>query len=108
MSETHPSKNDKGESLFHYYVDLFEPEESLQKPQTVNLYEVLEKIFEDPNHQEPDLQPVREILLSLIEHGGRHTIHGESAPIMGKHPCARITSRKKDVPLFVINRSCFF
>jgi hypothetical protein len=111
VSETHPSKDQDANPLFHFYVDLFQDKEHLQKPQTVNLYEVLETIFADPAG-EPDLQPLREILLSLIEHGGRHDNHGQDRPIFGKHLCARKTPRQKgSTPSvycrYLFPRSCF-
>ena len=59
-----------------------------------NLYEVLETIFEDPT-KEPDLQPLREILVALVEDGGLHCYHGKDKPVFGKHPCARITPKRK-------------
>ena len=76
----------------------------MQKPATVNLYEVLEKIFKNDTNKEPDLQPLREILLSLIEHGGRHSYHGEHAPVLGKHQCARQAKATKDRPCLIYCR----
>ena len=62
---------------------------------------MLEKIFENPA-EEPDLQPLRELLMSLIEHGGRHDKHGQYPPVAGVHHCARFKSQtKKDA------RNCY-
>ena len=94
VSEKHPGKDDSSSPLFHFYVDLFSKHDHLKKPQTVNLYEMLEKIFEQPE-EEPDLQPLRELLLSLIEHGGLHDRHGQYPPVAGVHQCARFKSQQK-------------
>ena len=62
---------------------------------------MLEKVFERPD-EEPDLQPLRELLLSLIEHGGLHDKHGQFPPIAGVHKCARFKSQQKKDP-----RDCY-
>ena len=107
VSETHPSRDDLGNPLFDFYVDLFYHQKELQNPKTINLYEVLEKIFENSENEEPDLQPLREILLSLIEHGGRHDYHGERRPILGHHQCARKVPRNLNLPYQVYCRYLF-
>ena len=105
-SERHPGKDDASSPLFNFYVDLFSKHDHLKKPQTVNLYEMLEKVFERPD-EEPDLQPLRELLLSLIEHGGLHDKHGQFAPIAGVHKCARFKSQQKKIHATVIAAICF-
>ena len=94
VSETHPCKDELGNPLYHFVIEDLRPKKHLHKPQTINLYEVLETIFEDPT-KEPDLQPLREILVALLEDGGLHCYHGKDKPIFGKHPCARKTPKRK-------------
>jgi len=85
VSETHPAKDPEG---IHYY-DLFI--ENLQlpdcaKPQVINMHEVLEDAFAQ---DEPDFTRLKQILVALIEDGQRHDYHGDHAPTLGVHACAR-------------------
>jgi len=92
VSETHPAKDTHGDALYDFVIDnLTLPE--MQRPQTVNLREVLERAFATPT--EPDLSEVKKILLALLEDGQRHTWHGHRTPTFGRDPCARKLKRKK-------------
>ena len=58
----------------------------------MDLLELLEKTF---STEKPDLQPLRKLLLALIEDGQHHLGHEKGPPIVGVHPCARKGSCSK-------------
>ena len=91
VRETHPAKEAHGEPLYDFVIEnLMLP--SMSRPQTVNLRELLERAFADP--EEPDLTEIKKVLLALIEDGQRHTWHGHRAPTWGRDPCARKLHRR--------------
>ena len=51
---------------------------------------VLDEVF-DPKREKLDLEPVRRLVAAPVESSGRHKLHERSAPVIGKHPCARGT-----------------
>ena len=73
--EWHPSKDVNGNPLYDYAREHVE-ERTLRRPQCVNLLEMLEEIFDTPQGTEPDVLPLKKLLLSLVEDGQRHTGHG--------------------------------
>ena len=79
VSEMHPCRDAHGAELYGFN-DL--TVENLQlphraKPQCVRLLPLLEDVL---HAEEPDLTPLKEVLLALIETGQRHTLHGFHAP----------------------------
>ena len=52
----------------------------------MDLGALLERVLADEN---PDLTPLKQVLVALVEDGQRHTMHGHRAPEKGRHPCAR-------------------
>ena len=77
-----------GDPLYDYAREHVE-ERTLRRPQCVDLLEMLEEIFDTPQGTEPDVLPLKKLLLSLVEDGQRHTGHGHRKPQWGVHPCAR-------------------
>ena len=87
VSEMHPCRDADGADLYGFN-DL--TIENLQlpyraKPQCVRLLPLLEAALRS---EEPDLMPLKEVLLALIETGQRHTLHGFHAPHVGQ-ACAK-------------------
>ncbi len=77
VREMHPVKEADGKPLYDFLIEnLMLP--GAQRPQTVNLREVLDRALAHPH--EPDLTEIQAILLALIEDGQRHTLHGHRAP----------------------------
>ena len=56
---------------------------------------VLDAVFDPelPDDVEPDVQPLKELLLRLIHHGQMHDMHGYDKPKEGVHACARNSKR---------------
>ena len=103
VREMHPAKEPDGTPLYDFVIEnLMLP--SAQRPQTVNLREVLERAFSKPDA--PDLSELQTLLLALIEDGQRHTWHGHRTPTWGKDPCAR-KIRKQGESEYVICRYLF-
>ena len=86
IKEWHPSKDAGGNQLYPFKIDLLQNRD-FEKPQSVDLLELLEKIHS--NDRDVDLDQLRRLLLALIEDGQRHTMHGHNAPQYGSHPCAK-------------------
>ena len=86
VKEWHPAKDAGGKQLYPFRADLLERNE-FQKPQTVDLLELLENIHTDEINA--DLAPLRRLMLALIEDGQRHTMHGHNPPKLGLHHCAK-------------------
>ena len=55
------------------------------KPQTVDLKSLLDDVFAS---ETPDLQPLKRVLIALIEDGQRHTFHQHGPPTKGVHACS--------------------
>ena len=75
----HPSKNLNGNPSYNYARQHVE-ERTLRRPQCVDLLEMLKEIFDTPQGTEPDVLPLKKLLLSLVEDGQRHTGHGHRKP----------------------------
>ena len=91
VRESHPAKEANGEPLYPFLIEnLLLP--GMARPQTVNLYDLLERTFATPG--EPDLSELKTVLLALIEDGQRHTWHGHRVPTWGRDPCARKLRRR--------------
>ena len=91
VRESHPAKEANGEPLYSFLIEnLLLP--GMARPQTVNLYVLLERTFATPS--EPDLTELKTVLLALIEDGQRHTWHGHRVPTWGRDPCARKLRRR--------------
>jgi hypothetical protein len=61
-------------------------------PHTVRLSSLLEKVLLEPDgtpRTEVDLNPVRQLVASLVNNGNRHDRHGKLAPDWKKDACAR-------------------
>ena len=85
-SEWHPAKDDGGCKLYDFHIENL-GDASLGRPQTIDLGAVLDEVLAV---EEPDLTPLKRIVIALIEDGQRHTAHGHSAtPVKGRHQCAR-------------------
>ena len=84
-SESHPAKDAAGEPLYEFIIENLQHPE-LARPQTVNLKALLDEVFSSDT---PDLQPLKRVLVALIEDGQRHTFHQHGPPVKGVHPCAR-------------------
>ena len=89
IKEWHPAKDAGGHQLYPFRADLLQNVE-YDKPQTVDLFEVLENTLSDSKNV--DLGGRRRLLLALIEDGQRHTMHGHNLPTHGQHPCATFGS----------------
>ena len=85
-SESHPAKDAAGEPLYEFIIENLQHKE-LGRPQTVDLKALLDDAFSSDT---PDLQPLKRVLVALIEDGQRHTFHQhQRTPVKGVHPCAR-------------------
>ena len=85
IQEMHPAKDEDGFPLYDFILDKIQlPRED--KPQTINLHQLLEEVFQD---NEPDVSKLKEVLLALIDDGQSHSRHGFAAPRIGAHACAR-------------------
>ena len=62
------------------------------KPQCIDLLELLEQHTASGT---ADLDPLRKVLLALIQDGQRHAMHGHGPPIYGVHACARKGSKSE-------------
>ena len=71
-SEWHPAKDGGDGRLYDFHIENLE-DKTTGKPQTVDLKALLDKVLAD---DEPDLTPLKKLLLALIEDGQRHTMHG--------------------------------
>jgi len=59
-------------------------------PARSHLRALLEQVLDSQaGSSDVDLRPIRQLLGCLVQSGGRHTLHGMDAPVLGKHPCAR-------------------
>ena len=85
VREMHPCKDTDGRSLYPFLIENIQLPHCA-KPQTINLLDLLEQVFDTDT---PDLSRLKEILVALIETGQRHTGHSHRAPTYGVHPCAR-------------------
>lgn len=90
-SEWHPAKDSAGNNLYNFEAE-FLFDKKFPKPQCVDLLEPLEQHTEK---READLDPLRKILLALIEDGQRHEMHGHDPPTWGCHACARKGSKSE-------------
>ena len=92
VNEKHPCKDAAGTPTWNYeepfYTLLVENVRmpGCAKPQTVNLFELLEDVF---SQEEPDTSRLKYLLLALLENGQRHDYHNHDAPTPGVHSCAR-------------------
>ena len=85
-SEWHPAKDDGGCKLYDFHIENL-GDVGLGRPQTIDLGAVLDEVL---SAGEPDLTPLKRIVIALVEDGQRHTAHGHSAtPVKGRHQCAR-------------------
>ena len=88
VKEWHPSEDDRGKDLYPFVLELLQGA-AADVPQCTDLLGLLDDIFSDDT-AEPDLTPVHQLLLGLIESGQRHTGHGHrKVPEYGVDPCAR-------------------
>ena len=83
-SEWHPAKDGGDSRLYDFHIENLE-EDSTGKPQTVDLKALLDNVLAK---DEPDLTLLKKLLLTLIEDGQRHTMHGLEPPRKGRHACA--------------------
>ena len=88
VSEQHPGKDCDGRPYYDFFQDTLHNEE-YAKPQCIDLCTMLDDIFATP---EPDLTPLKKLLLALVEDGQRHTMHHHNTPTLKVHPCARESS----------------
>ena len=84
-SEWHPAKDAGGGALYPFIIENLQ-DASLARPQCIQLGELLRATLDA---EEPNLTPLRQLLLALVEDGQRHTMHGHGPPTRGSHPCAR-------------------
>ena len=89
VKELHPSKDAGGYALYNFRADLLH---ETKRPMRVDLLELLDTAFSTDT---PDLQPIRKLLLALLEDGQHHSGHASGPPIIGVHPCARKGSTSK-------------
>ena len=96
IREAHPCKDMSGEPLWKFDEPLYTlmvdnvRMPGCAKPQTINLLEELERVFD--NEAAPDTSRLKHILLALIESGQRHDYHiphAHGPPAYGKNTCAR-------------------
>ena len=88
VKEWRPSKDDRQQYLYPFVLELLQGA-AADVPQCTDLLGLLDDIFSDDT-AEPDLTPVHQLLLGLIESGQRHTGHGHrKVPEYGVDPCAR-------------------
>ena len=85
-TEWHPAKDDGGNKLYEFVIENLDDART-GKPTTINLGAVLEEVL---SAADPDLTPLKRIVIALVEDGQRHTAHGHrGTPVKGVHPCAR-------------------
>jgi hypothetical protein len=90
VSEKHPSKNVIGEESYNYWEDIITS--SLQKPQCVNVMQLLSDVLEPVDAQcaaEPDFTELKKLLLAIVEAGQRHDMHGHNPHPSSMMQCAR-------------------
>ena len=93
VREMHPCKDTAGKPLWFFDEPLYTlmvenvPMPGCAKPQTINLLELLENVFSDP--EKPDTSRLKYLLLALVENGQRHDYHDHDPPKLGTHACAR-------------------
>ena len=80
-----PAKDESEEQPCYFIIEhLTDP--TLGRPHAIILRELLDDIFQRDN---ADLSRLKKLMLTLVEHGQRHTIHGHGHPEKGKHLCGR-------------------
>ena len=90
-SESHPAKNEGGNKLYDFVIENLGHTE-LGQPKTLDLGALLKKVLAD---EDPDLTPLKQVIIALVEDGQRHTMHGFRAPVRGRDPCARLNPKTK-------------
>ena len=96
-SEWHPAKDGGDGRLYDFHIENLE-EDSTGKPQTVDLKALLDNVLAN---DEPDLTPLKKLLLALIEDGQHHTCTVSS--LRGK---AAMPALDRTRPTHIIQRSC--
>ena len=90
VSEWNPCYASDGQWRFVWDDEVGAHDVDVTEPERVRLRPVLDRLFADEDAGKPlDLAPLRRLVTALVQTSGRHDMHGQGAPLLGKHPCAR-------------------